>query len=428
MSETLFDGGLRAAAPPRRGWRDQIARRALCRAAAHLATGRLTLVDGDERRVFEGVTTSGDLDVTVHVHDPRFYRAVVWGGLVGAGESYMAGHWSASDLTGLMRLMLANLDLYARMEGGLARVAAPFRLLAHLLRRNTRAGARRNIHAHYDLGNEFFRLFLDETLSYSSAYFSAPGQSLAEASVEKMERICRKIALGPEDHVVEIGGGWGGFALHAARHHGCRVTTATISREQHDLARARVRDAGLSHRVEVVLRDYRDLEGRYDKLVSIEMIEAVGHGYLETFFAKCAGLLKPDGLMAIQAITTTDQNYPAYLRGVDFIRSHVFPGGSLVSLLALARAASRATDFRLAHQEDFGPHYAETLRRWRAAFFENLGAIRQLGYPDSFLRMWEFYLCSCEAGFEERGIGVSQLVYARPGARASVPGALPWRA
>jgi cyclopropane-fatty-acyl-phospholipid synthase len=232
-----------------------------------------------------------------------------------------------------------------------------------------------------------------------------------------MDRLCQRLQLRPEDHLVEIGTGWGGLALHAARHYGCRVTTTTISQEQHRLARQRVADAGLSDRVTVLLQDYRLLEGRYDKLVSVEMIEAVGHQYFDTFFAKCAALLKPDGMMALQAITITDQYFPAYLRGTDFIRKYIFPGGCLTSLLALAQSAGKVSPLRLVHQEDFGLHYAETLRRWRAAFLEQLDAVRAQGYSDAFLRMWEFYLCLCEAGFEEREIGVSQLVYCMPGAR-----------
>lgn len=418
MSNALLNEQDARAATWSPGWRDKLARRMVVRAAARLRHGRLTLSDATETLQFAGEAAGEDaLAVVVQVHDPAFYRAILTGGVLGAGEAYMAGHWSTSDLAGLMRLLLQNLSVYEGLESGLARFLGPARRLENFLRRNTLSGSRRNIHAHYDLGNEFFKLFLDETMAYSSAIFERQDATLAEASVAKMDRLCQRLQLRPEDHLVEIGTGWGGLALHAARHYGCRVTTTTISQEQHRLARQRVADAGLSDRVTVLLRDYRLLEGRYDKLVSVEMIEAVGHQYFDTFFAKCAALLKPDGMMALQAITITDQYFPAYLRGTDFIRKYIFPGGCLTSLLALAQSAGKVSPLRLVHQEDFGLHYAETLRRWRAAFLEQLDAVRAQGYSDAFLRMWEFYLCLCEAGFEEREIGVSQLVYCMPGAR-----------
>lgn len=418
MSNALLNEQDARAATWSPGWRDKLARRMVVRAAARLRHGHLTLIDATETLQFAGEAAGEDaLAVVVQVHDPAFYRAILTGGVLGAGEAYMAGHWSTSDLAGLMRLLLQNLSVYEGLESGLARFLGPARRLENFLRRNTLSGSRRNIHAHYDLGNEFFKLFLDETMAYSSAIFERQDATLAEASVAKMDRLCQRLQLRPEDHLVEIGTGWGGLALHAARHYGCRVTTTTISQEQHRLARQRVADAGLSDRVTVLLQDYRLLEGRYDKLVSVEMIEAVGHQYFDTFFAKCAALLKPDGMMALQAITITDQYFPAYLRGTDFIRKYIFPGGCLTSLLALAQSAGKVSPLRLVHQEDFGLHYAETLRRWRAAFLEQLDAVRAQGYSDAFLRMWEFYLCLCEAGFEEREIGVSQLVYCMPGAR-----------
>ncbi len=418
MSNALLNEQDARAATWSPGWRDKLARRMVVRAAARLRHGHLTLSDATETLQFAGEAAGEDaLAVVVQVHDPAFYRAILTGGVLGAGEAYMAGHWSTSDLAGLMRLLLQNLSVYEGLESGLARFLGPARRLENFLRRNTLSGSRRNIHAHYDLGNEFFKLFLDETMAYSSAIFERQDATLAEASVAKMDRLCQRLQLRPEDHLVEIGTGWGGLALHAARHYGCRVTTTTISQEQHRLARQRVADAGLSDRVTVLLRDYRLLEGRYDKLVSVEMIEAVGHQYFDTFFAKCAALLKPDGMMALQAITITDQYFPTYLRGTDFIRKYIFPGGCLTSLLALAQSAGKVSPLRLVHQEDFGLHYAETLRRWRAAFLEQLDAVRAQGYSDAFLRMWEFYLCLCEAGFEEREIGVSQLVYCMPGAR-----------
>jgi cyclopropane-fatty-acyl-phospholipid synthase len=282
------------------------------------------------------------------------------------------------------------------------------------MNRNNRTGSRRNIAAHYDLGNEFFRLMLDETLMYSSAVFERPDMTLAEAQRARLDRICRKLALGPRDHVLEIGTGWGGFALHAATHYGCRVTTTTISREQYALAQERIAQAGLSDRVTVLLEDYRDLRGEYDKLVSIEMIEAVGHEYYETFFTRCSALLKPDGLMLLQAITIADQRYEAARKSVDFIQRYIFPGSCIPSVSVMAQAVARATDMRLMHLEDIGPHYATTLRHWRERLYANADALRQLDLPEEFLHMWEFYLCYCEGGFAERALGDVQLLLAKP--------------
>ena len=287
------------------------------------------------------------------------------------------------------------------------------------------SGSRRNIAAHYDLGNEFFELFLDPTLTYSSGIFETPEATMEEASIAKYERLCQKLRIGPDDHVLEIGTGWGGFALHAAGRYGCRVTTTTISRRQYELASKRVDEAGLADRIEVLLEDYRDLSGSYDKLVSIEMIEAVGHEQLDTFFGVCGERLKPDGVMALQAITVPDKDFEAHARSVDFIKRYIFPGGELVSVGSVNAAASRATDLRLTHLEDLTPHYAETLRRWRTRMFQNLPRMRALGLDDRFLRMWEFYLCYCEGGFEERSIGLVQAVLEKSGARrAPVLGSL----
>jgi cyclopropane-fatty-acyl-phospholipid synthase len=353
----------------------------------------------------------------VAVRDPAFWPAVAFGGSVGAGEAYMDGLWDCEDLTSLVRLLLRNRAVLDRMEQGLARLSAPLRGLLHRLNRNTRAGSRRNIAAHYDLGNDFYRLWLDETLMYSSAMFERPDMTLREASTAKLARICRKLDLQPGDHVLEIGSGWGGFALHAAGRHGCRVTTITLSRRQFELARERAAAAGLDHLVEVRLTDYRDLDGQYDKLVSIEMVEAVGAEHLDTYFRQCGRLLKPGGAMLLQAITIADQRYEAALKEVDFIQKHIFPGGFLPSITALAAAMTRASDLRTVQLEDIGPHYAETLARWRQNFLHQLDAVRALGYPERFIRMWLFYLCYCEGGFRERDIGTVQMLLAKPGWR-----------
>ena len=357
--------------------------------------------------------------VHVDVHSPEFYRQVAMNGSVGSGEAWMEGHWACSDLVALVRLLVRNRDLLDGMETGLARLGGLAMRALHAFRRNTRDGSRRNIAAHYDLGNEFFKLFLDENLMYSSAIFADPSESLEVASQRKLDRICRKLDLKPSDHVVEIGTGWGGFALHAAANYGCRVTTATISAEQHALATRRVAAAGLADRVTVLLKDYRDLDdgdgaGAYDKLVSIEMIEAIGHQYLDAYFAKCASLLKPDGLALIQAITIEDSRYEQALHSVDFIKRHIFPGSFIPCVSAMLDASARTSDLRLLNLEDIGASYALTLNHWRRRFLARLEDVRRLGYDERFARMWEFYLCYCEGGFIERSIGTVQMLMARP--------------
>jgi cyclopropane-fatty-acyl-phospholipid synthase len=364
------------------------------------------------------VGTAGEaLDIRLEVLDPAFYRAVAANGSVGAGESYMDGQWRCSDLVALVRLLVLNRDRLDAMETGFARLGGMAMRALHAFKRNTRRGSQRNIAAHYDLGNDLFELFLDESLMYSSAIFASPTDSLEAAQWRKLERICRKLDLRPDDHLVEIGTGWGGMALHAAQNFGCRVTTTTISREQHALATQRVAQAGLSDRITVLLQDYRDLQGEYDKLVSIEMIEAIGHQYLDTYLAKCAGLLKPEGLALIQAITIEDHRYQQALDSVDFIKRHIFPGSFIPCVSAITGAAARASDLRLVSLEDIGPSYALTLNHWRRRFLARLDEVRALGYDERFIRMWEFYLCYCEGGFIERSIGDVHLLFARPGNR-----------
>ncbi len=412
MNESLTQT---APAATRPGLLTTVARNLVLARLAGLEQGTLILAeDGQELRFGHGQP-----ELAVQVRKPDFWPAVALGGSVGAGEAYMAGHWECDDLTGLVRLLLRNRAVLDGMEGGLARLSAPLRLIMHRLRRNSRAGSRRNIAAHYDLGNNFYRLWLDETLMYSCAVFERPDMGLREASIAKLERICRKLDLGPSDHVLEIGTGWGGFALHAARTRGCRVTTATISRRQYELAHERVAQAGLSDRVEVLLTDYRDLAGEFDKLVSIEMVEAVGADHLATYFRQCARLLKPDGVMLLQAITIADQRYEQALREVDFIQKHIFPGGFLPSVTALTAAMTRASDLRCVQLEDIGPHYAETLAHWRRNFLAALDGVRRLGFDARFIRMWLFYLAYCEGGFRERDIGCVQMLLAKPGWRGS---------
>ncbi len=394
-----------------------MAKRLLLRMLARLNTGRLTLVDGSDRHVF-GPGGSDAPNLTLHVINPAFYADAVFGGSIGVAESYMLGNWKTDRLTDLIRLMILNRELSDAMdERGLARLVTPLRKLLHWMNRNTQAGSRRNIGAHYDLGNDFFACFLDETWMYSSAIYERPDMTLAEASTAKLDRICKKLKLKPEDKVLEIGTGWGGFALHAAKHFGCHVTTTTISTEQYALAEARVREAGLASRITLLKDDYRNLTGQYDKLVSIEMIEAVGHQYYDTYFAQCSKLLKPQGQFLLQGITITDQRFETAANNVDFIQRYIFPGSTIPSVTALLSSATRASDLRVFHLEDIGPHYATTLAAWRNNFFANIDQIRRLGYSDEFIRMWEFYLCYCEGGFAERVLGDVQMLLVKPGAR-----------
>jgi cyclopropane-fatty-acyl-phospholipid synthase len=393
---------------------ERLGERALHAQLERLAHGMVTIVAGGQRQRFGRVTPRCPLEATVHVRDARFYAEIAFGGSVGAGESYMAGDWTCDDLTALFRILAHNREVIDGVEGGLARLLAPLRRLLHAAARNTRHGSRRNIGAHYDIGNDFFELFLDPTMMYSSAVFEPAGLTLEQAQTVKLERICRKLALGPDDHLLEIGTGWGGLALHAARHHGCRVTTTTISRQQHEAARERIDAAGLADRITLRLDDYRDLNGRYDKLVSIEMIEAVGHQYFDTFFRRCSDLLAPDGTMLLQAITIADQQYEAARDSVDFIKRHVFPGCCIPSVSALSVSVARASELRIVGLEDIGLHYATTLARWRENLFARLDRVRALGYPEPFIRLWEFYLCYCEGGFAERALGNVQMVLTKP--------------
>ena len=306
----------------------------------------------------------------------------------------------------------------ARLEKTWARVPNTTHWIQHQLRRNTKAGSRRNIEEHYDLGNDFYALFLDSTMNYSSGIFPHESSSMLEASLTKMDWIGHKLQLKPTDHVLEIGTGWGGLAIHLAKHFGCRVTTTTISKQQYAYAKQKVAAEGLEDRITLLLSDYRDLEGTYDKVVSIEMIEAVGHQYFDQYFGKCSSLLKDDGLMLIQAITMSQQNYSQHIKNIDFIRRYVFPGGCLPSIVAIGESVGRSTDMRTVHQEDITEHYVRTLQKWLQRFHGQMSQIRRLGYDQSFIRLWHFYLCYCEAAFAERRVHNVQMIFAKP--RSSV--------
>lgn len=391
---------------------DRLARRLLTANLECLEYGVLRVVEAG--RITEFGRDAGGPRVTVNVRHPSLYRRMLLGGNLGLAEAYMEGLWDCDDLVGLCGIGVRNDHLFNHRTPRLEFIIRPVLRLLHARRRNTHAGARRNIAAHYDLSNDFYRLFLDDNMMYSSAIYPSPGATLEEAAAHKIDRICRKLDLQPGDRVLEIGTGWGGFALQAVRDYGCHITTTTISDQQYELARQRIARAGLEDRIELLKTDYRDLTGQYDKIVSIEMIEAIGHQYLDTYFGACSRLLKPDGLMLFQGITVAEWAYERHKRSVDFIKRHIFPGSSLIAMSGVAGALGRSTDLNIVHLEDIGPHYARTLHAWRERFLSRLDEVRALGFSDTFIRMWDFYLASCEAGFAERYTADWQVVLAKP--------------
>ncbi|MBS0387260.1 MAG: class I SAM-dependent methyltransferase [Proteobacteria bacterium] len=394
-----------------------LSRRLLHAQLGRLRDGEIRLVDGGTERRYGARTERCPLGATIEVLHPRFYADTVFGGTVGAGAAYIQGLWRCTDLTALTRIMFVNRAVMDQMDQRWTFFSRPLLRLFHWLHANSRQGSERNIRAHYDIGNDFYRLMLDETMAYSCGIFADESTTLAEASRAKFDAACRKLALQPDDHLLEIGTGWGGLAIHAAQHYGCRVTTTTISREQHAYAREQIARHGLEDRITLLLEDYRALTGQYDKLVSVEMIEAVGAPYLDTYLAKCASLLRERGAMLLQAITIQDQAYQAQLRTVNFIQRYVFPGSFIPSVSAIADSLRRVTDLKIFHLEDIGPHYARTLATWRRNFFEQIAAVRKLGFNEQFIRLWEFYLCSCEGGFAERALGDVQMLLTKPGCR-----------
>ncbi len=415
---TIIPGDITSDSPAQSGMLVRLARRALLDRLGKLQDGEVRLQDSMGAQRFGARTARCGLSVTISVRDPEFYSLAAFGGTVGAGESYINGHWQCDDLTALVRIMVLNRHVMEGLESGVrATTARLARRALHWANRNSRSGSARNIAAHYDLGNELYKLMLDDTMAYSCGIFLHDDATLHEASIAKFDAVCRKLALTSSDHLVEIGTGWGGLAIHAAEQYGCRVTTTTISREQHDFARDKIAARGLSGRITLLFEDYRDLKGQFDKLVSIEMIEAVGARYLDTYFAKCSSLLKASGAMLLQAITLQDQYYARALKSVDYIQRFVFPGSFIPSATAIAESVTRVTDMKLFNLEDIGPHYAPTLRIWRERFFANLAQVRKLGYPDSFVRLWEFYLCYCEGGFAERQLGDVQMLLTKPDCR-----------
>jgi cyclopropane-fatty-acyl-phospholipid synthase len=397
---------------------DLVARRAMFRLLSGIREERIDIREGE--RLFTFGRPDAVLRAEVRVHDPGVYRQVLRGS-IGLSEAYMDGRWDTGDLVSLIRIGARNMP---RLDAARRRwhpVLHAGQRLAGLVPHNDLDGSRRNIAAHYDLGNQLFSLFLDPTMMYSCALLETPETTLEEAQLAKLERVCKQLRLGPDDHLLEIGTGWGSMAVHAAARYGCRVTTTTISQEQHDLALERVREAGLEGLVTVLLEDYRDLRGTYSKLVSIEMIEAVGWQYFDTYFRRCSELLDPDGLMFLQAITIDDRAYEVEKASKSFINTHVFPGGCLPSLEVIHRCIASQTDMRTVWLDDITEHYGETLLRWREAFVEQASAAEEIGYDLRFRRTWELYLAYVEAGFRECRIGDVQMVMAKPEWRGSLP-------
>jgi cyclopropane-fatty-acyl-phospholipid synthase len=390
------------------------ARRMVLNMMNHLVYGRLIIRENDRTLAFG---PGKGPEAVIQVHDQAFFTRVMIDGSIGAAESYVDGQWDTDDLTAVIRIIVANQPVMAQMENRLARLVRPLLRLGHLRRHNSKHGAKQNILAHYDLGNDMYQTFLDPAMMYSAAIFPHETSTLEEAAIHKLDVICQQLHLGPEDRVVEIGAGWGGFAIHAASRYGCHVTTTTISDAQYDEAKRRIQALGLQDRITLLKTDYRELTGQYDKLVSIEMIEAVGHRYLPAFMKTCESLLKPDGIMLIQAITIKDQLYRSYLKSVDFIQRHIFPGGCLPATHHLLQVLTDHTGMVVRKLTDFGFDYAKTLHLWRQRFTAASGTLSRLGYDRRFRRLWEFYLCYCEGGFLERSISVIHLVATMPGNR-----------
>jgi len=394
-----------------------LARSFMLKVLAKLQVGSLVLKEPGETLTFGTHDDPNAPHAEVHVHDNDLYRRILTGGSIAAGETFIEGLWSSPDLTAVTRAFSANMAMLEALSDRQHFLASAALKVSHWARRNTTARSRENISAHYDLGNDFFSLFLDPNMMYSSAVFPTPESDLATAATYKLKLICEDLELSANDHLVEIGTGWGGMAIYAAENYGCRVTTTTISRQQYDYAREAVARRGLQDRITVLFDDYRDLSGRFDKLVSIEMIEAVGHQFYDTYFSTLSRLLKPHGKAAIQAITMTEQRYEQARDSVDFIKRYIFPGGCLPSLTVISDALSRVTDLQMSNLRDITRDYADTLNVWHEGFLEKLDEVKEMGFDDRFIRMWRYYLSYCEGGFRERIIGTYQITMTKPGYR-----------
>ena len=402
-----------------------LARKAVFRMLENVRHGALEVICPERTYLFG--EAGADFRASIAVHDERFFSRVLWGGDDAAGDSYVDGDWSSPDPVAVVRLAARNLS---QLEGGnplLSLFNRLFHRVRHRMNRNTVVGSRRNIQAHYDLSNDFFRLFLDRNMVYSSAVYSHATDSLEQAQVGKLDRICRKLGLSPQDHVLEIGTGWGAFALHASRNYGCRVTTTTISREQHDQAKQSFAGAGeVGARINLLLEDYRNLQGSFNKLVSIEMFEAVGLDYYDAFFSTCDRLLTPDGSMVMQAISMNEHRFDAYRKQSDWIQRRIFPGAQLASIREILNSLVRSTRLSLYHVEDIGLHYAHTLAEWRRRFHESIDEVRALGFDEAFCRMWDYYLAYSEGAFRERHISDVQLMLTKNSNPAILYGE-PWK-
>jgi cyclopropane-fatty-acyl-phospholipid synthase len=391
---------------------ERVCRQVFLKALSFFEDGQMTVQEQGKEIATLGKPT--DLHAVVNILSPKAYPKLLLGGSVGAGEAYMEGLWSSPDMTQVIQMFARNLPTLDKWEQKFKWLSMPAMKLQHFFRKNSQNQAKKNIEAHYDLGNKLYTKFLDETMMYSAAIYPDPNTSLNSAQVHKLDIICKKLKLTPEDHLLEIGTGWGGLAVHAAKHYGCKVTTTTISEEQHAWAENWIRQEQLDDKITLLKKDYRDLTGQYSKLVSIEMIEAVGKSYLSNFFDKCNQLLHPDGLMLLQAITIDDRRYESYSKSVDFIQKYIFPGGFLPSQLVLNDEIKRNTNMMIRDLHDIGLDYAKTLRDWYDAFMNSKDALYKDGYDDRFMRMWEYYLKYCEGGFLERTISTVQLVLSKP--------------
>ena len=392
---------------------DKVARKIILGYFKEIKEGQITVKENSDHMVFGEVTPKFPVKATIEVQNSRMYMDIAAKGLNGSADAFIKGWWTCDNLTNLVRIFTRNRDTANKFESGIANLAIWALKLSHSCRRNNLKESLRNIHAHYDLGNEFFSTFLDDTRMYSCAIFTKPESSLHEASITKIDRICKKLNLSPADHLLEIGTGWGGFALYAAKNYGCRITSTTISQEQFIFSENLIKKNGLQDQVTILKKDFRELEGQFDKLVSIEMIEAIGHRLYKPFFQKCGQLLKPEGLLAIQVITITDNLFHESKDFIDFIKHYIFPGSCIPSISALCSAAS-SSDIKLFHLEDITPHYARTLKEWRTNFLQNKSRVKNLGFTNPFIRLWLFYLCYCEGGFIERQIGNVQMVFTKP--------------
>ena len=389
----------------------RIARSLVFRQLKKINTGYISIQEGNKKFSFG---KKGNLSAHITVHDPRFYGALAFGGSIGVSEAFMQKYWSVNDLTKLIRIMAINQNAMDQLESLFNVFLKPILKCLHYLNQNSVKGSRINISKHYDLGNDFFSLFLDSTMMYSSAVFKNPQDSLYQGSIHKLEMICQGLELNAQDHVIEIGSGWGGFAIYAAQNFGCMVTTTTISKQQYLFVKQKIKDLKLTHKIKVLLSDYRHLKGQYSKLVSIEMLEAVGYQYYDTYFKVCSHLLKPDGIAFIQTITIADQRYEKAKHSVDFIQRYIFPGSCIPSLTALQNSITESSDLKIYQVRDIGDHYARTLALWRIAFFKRLSEVKALGFDDVFIRMWHFYLAYCEGGFKEKAISDIHLKLIKP--------------